>query len=238
MSDDEIITEESDPAADAFSRLEGEIALMRRAVQQLAAEKAAIIIPDYNPTLREMSKRLAEMVQTLAAVADKPAMELTPESMAQKIDSAARRARQTDHDELRRAHDRYFQASRDLQGVVATAYVAHEQRRRLLWAAGGSLLAGMLLWSFLPGVFLRVLPQSWHMPENMARHIIGEPTLWEAGTRLMRAGNPEGWQEIVDAADMRHRNREKIAGCEQAAAEAKETVRCTIRIRARHQSGG
>jgi hypothetical protein len=48
----------SDPAAEAFARLEGELALMRRAVQHLAAERADIVIPDYGTTLTDMAKRL------------------------------------------------------------------------------------------------------------------------------------------------------------------------------------
>ena len=48
-----------DPAAEAFARLEGELALMRRAVQHLAAERADIVIPDYGPTLTDMVKRIA-----------------------------------------------------------------------------------------------------------------------------------------------------------------------------------
>lgn len=73
-------------------------------------------------------------------------------------------------------------------------------------------------------------PQSWQWPERVARRTMGEPTLWDAGIRLMRAGNPEGWQAIVDAADMRQANRDTIAACERAAEKAKEPVRCTIRI--------
>jgi hypothetical protein len=46
----------------------------------------------------------------------------------------------------------------------------------------------------------------------------------------MRAGNPEGWRTIVDAADMRQANRDTIAACERAAEKSKEPVRCTIRI--------
>lgn len=44
----------------------------------------------------------------------------------------------------------------------------------------------------------------------------------------MRTGNPEGWQAIVDAADMRQANYGTIAACEKATAKAKEPVRCTI----------
>lgn len=230
MSEDDDTMDERDPAAEAFSRLEGEIALMRRAAEQLAAEKASITIPDYSTTLGEMSQRLNSAVQTLQTIVGKPAMDLTPESMAQRIDHAARQARQTDQKELRSAQDRCDSVSRDLRGLIATAQAAHEQRRHLIWAAGGGLLAGCLLWSIMPGVILRALPASWHMPESMAAHIIGEPSLWEAGIRLMQAESPQAWRATSAAAEMRRDNREKIAACEKAALSAKKQVRCTIRI--------
>src|SRR3546814_6296578 len=121
-------------------------------------------------------------------------MELTPEDMAQRIDRAARQARQTDQQELRGAQDRYGQAARELRGTVVTVHAAQEQPRRLIWAAGGGLLAGCLLWAILPEAFVRGLPQNWHVPERMAAHVVGESSLWEAGTRIMRADNPSAWQ--------------------------------------------
>jgi hypothetical protein len=94
----------------------------------------------------------------------------------------------------------------------------------------------MLLWSILPGVILRAMPQGWRMPESMARHIIGEPTLWEAGTRLMRADSPQAWNALTDAAELLRDNRVAIDACQRNAGNARQTVRCEIRIRAR--SGG
>jgi len=58
------------------------MALMRRAVEHLAAEKADIVIPDYSTTLGEMAKRLSAIAQGLVAIADKPAVQLTPEGLA------------------------------------------------------------------------------------------------------------------------------------------------------------
>lgn len=46
----------------------------------------------------------------------------------------------------------------------------------------------------------------------------------------MQAGNPEGWQGIVRAAETGRDNLEAIRDCQQAAIEAKEPVRCTINI--------
>lgn len=68
------------------------------------------------------------------------------------------------------------------------------------------------------------------MPERMARHMVGEPTLWEAGTRIMRAGGPEAWRAIAEAVEMRRNNREAIDACERAASKVKQPVRCTIRL--------
>jgi hypothetical protein len=60
-----------------------------------------------------------------------------------------------------------------------------EREQRLRFAAG------ILLWSILPGVLVRALPESWHAPEWMAARMMGvEPQV--AGQRLI---------EIADKAD-------------------------------------
>jgi hypothetical protein len=107
----------------------------------------------------------------------------------------------------------------------------YEQRKRLVWASSASVLAGCLWWLFLPGLVARRLPEGWHMPECMARHMVGEPTLWEAGARIMRADSPEAWQAIADAAEIRRDNREAIDICRQAAGKANHPVRCVIMLR-------
>lgn len=228
MDDADIETD--DTAAEAFTRLEGEVALVRRAVQQLAAEKAEIRIPDYSDTLGEVVKRLGSAERALHIIAAKPAMELTPEDMAWRIDHAARRARESDEGQLRQAQQRFDNGAYELRGIVSTMRTIDEQRRHLLWAVGGGILGGCLLWSILPGAIVRSLPQSWHMPEKMAAYIVGAPTVWEGGVRLMRAGSPEAYEAIAAAAVMRRDNREKIATCEKAALDSKKKVFCTIKV--------
>jgi len=236
MDDEQSLLNEPEPApetaAEAFARLDGRIALMSRAVEHLAAERASIDIPDYSATLGQMNTRLAGIAQGLAGIAEKPAMLLTPEGLATRMDAAAEKSRRADSATLREAREAHQEAARIIRDLGGVVHEKHEQRKRLLSAAGGSVLAGCLLWSFLPGVVARTLPQGWHMPERMARHMVGEPTLWEAGTRIMRAYSPSAWQAIADAAEMRRDNREAIDACEQAASKVKQPVRCTIRIRA------
>ena len=228
MNDNEL--ESEDPAAAAFARLEGEVALVRRAVQQLAAEKSEIRIPDYTDTLGELSKHLGAAEGTLRTIVAKPAMGLTPEEMARQIDRAARHARESAEGEMQRAQVRFDNAAYELRGTISTLRTAHEQRLHLIWAAGGGILAGCLLWSILPGAFARALPERWQLPEKMAAHIVGAPTIWEGGVRLLKVSSPEAYRAISAAAVMRHDNKEKIAKCELAALKAKRKVRCTIEV--------
>jgi hypothetical protein len=224
-------------AAQAFARLDGRIALMSRAVEHLAAERANIDVPDYSATLGQMNARLATIAQELDGIAAKPAMLLTPEGLATRMDAAAAQSRRSDSATLREAREAHQDAARIIRDLVGAVRNQRDHRERLLWTAGGSLLAGCLLWSFLPGVVARTLPDGWHMPERLARHMVGEPTLWEAGVRIMRADSPEAWQAIADAAEMRRDNRETIDACERAASKSNRPVPCTIRIRKRHLSG-
>jgi hypothetical protein len=212
-----------DPATRAFNRLEGEMAMLRRAVEHLATEKAEIDIPDYSKTLGSMASRLV-------AIERKPAMQMTPEDFEARMTSAASRARREDQAALSQVKREQGEAVRDLRAIIGTTSTIAEQNSRRWWWGGGGLLAGMLLWAILPGVILRALPTSWHMPESMAAHIIGEPNLWDAGSRMMEAADANGWNTIIVAAEMRRDNRKTINACEQRAIETRRPVRCTIKV--------
>lgn len=92
-----------DSAAEAFARLEGELALMRRAVQHLAAERADIVIPDYGATLTDMTKRMGAISKSLRGIAGHPAMQMTPDSIGSRIAAAAEAARRSDQDRINQA---------------------------------------------------------------------------------------------------------------------------------------
>lgn len=221
----------ADPAAEAFSRLEGELALMRRAVQHLAAERADIVIPDYGTTLTGMAKRLGDIDEFLEDIASQPAMRMTPESIGNRIASAAENARRSDHDRINQAQEDLQRATQTMRSIVIQARTAAEQRQQLYQVAGGALLTGILLWSFLPGTIARAMPERWHLAERMAARMVGEASAWDAGARLMQTDNPEAWTAITQAADMQRDNRDAIDACKKAAAKSRQSVRCTVRIR-------
>lgn len=231
----------ADTAAEAFARLservagmeerlDGRMAMMTRALEHIAIEKQSIEIPDYSPTLARMGGHLAMLAGQTKTIMDAPALQLTPESMAKRIGAAAEAARETDRAAIKKSQELHHHAHADQMRAVGAIRTKEQQRLHMLYAGIGAAVAVMLLWLIYPGWAASIGPQSWLWPERVARRTLGEASLWDAGIRLMRAGNPESWKAIVDAAEMRQENRETVAACERAAATAKEPVRCLIRI--------
>ena len=220
-----------DPAAEAFARLEGELALMRRAVQHLAAERADIVIPDYGRTLTDMAKRMGAISESLKGMAGHPAMQMTPDSIGNRIAAAAESARRTDHDRISQARDDLHHAAQAMRSVTAHARTVAEQRQQLYQVAGGALLAGILLWSFLPGTIARAVPDSWHWPERMATRMVGESTRWDAGARLMQSDSAEAWSALAQAAEFHRDHSVAIGACRKNAATSQHPVLCHVRIR-------
>lgn len=137
-------TVESDPAAEAFARLEGELALMRRAVQHLAAERADIVIPDYGATLTDMTKQLGAISESLDDIAVHPAMQLTREHLGARIEAVAVAARRADHERIDQASKEMRQTAQDMKAAITQVRTAAEQRRRL-WQGAGWLSALVVL---------------------------------------------------------------------------------------------
>ncbi|WP_427916151.1 DUF6118 family protein [Sphingomonas oligophenolica] len=65
----------------------------------------------------------------------------------------------------------------------------------------------------------------------MAARIVGEPTRWEAGARLMRADSPQAWATLNQTADAPRDNREAIDQCRTVAEKTVKPVRCPVEIR-------
>ncbi|WP_241765848.1 DUF6118 family protein [Erythrobacter longus] len=228
-SEPEIETvEEADPATEAFARLEGEMAMVRHTVQNMARERADIVIPDYTATLGQMADQLAKVSKTLSTIGNKPAIEMTPEDIAVQIKHASL-------DMLRDASDLFRHGRKDLDietgrlaAIVGRVRTEDEQKRRTWRFAGMGLAAGILLWSILPGTIARAMPESWHWPESMARKAVGEPTIVDAGIRLIRSQNPDAWEELMVTHSTLNANRDALDRCQQKAQEAEHSVSCTI----------
>src|SRR3546814_1561886 len=124
----------------------------------------------------------------------------------------------------------YQAGEQALHQIIGHARTRQSQREHLLWGIGGGVLAGCLLWSFLPGVIARAMPESWRWPERIAARTIGAASLWAAGARLLRAGNPEEWRFIVRATELGRENSAAIGACEKKEEKKNEAVRCTVEV--------
>ena len=219
---------EADPATEAFARLEGEMAMVRHTVQNMARERADIVIPDYTATLGQMTDQLERVSRTLTAIGNKPAIELTPDEIAIQIKRASLDMLRDSSDLFRHGRKDLDLATGRLAAIVGRVRAQDEQTRQTWRFAGMGVLAGILLWSILPGTIARAMPESWHWPERMARKAVGEPTIVDAGIRLIRSQNPDAWEGLAEAQRILSANREELDRCTEKARKEEIPVNCSI----------
>ncbi|MGI8367436.1 DUF6118 family protein, partial [Sphingomonas paucimobilis] len=160
-------------AAEAFEAMRGELALLRRAVEGLAAERGGVDIPDYSETLGRMQQGVDATADRIALINDvlarSPALAMTPEQMAQRIAAAGNAARREDQAALAKAGEDKARVMAELRAVTGSAWTRAEQKNRQLWFGLGGVAAGILAWAILPGLIAReIAPASWQWPERMA----------------------------------------------------------------------
>ena len=221
-------------AAEAFEAMRGELALLRRAVEGLAAERGAIDVPDYTETLGRMQQGVDATAARVALINDvivrSPALAMTPEQMAQRIAAVGSAARREDQAALAKAGEDKARVMAELRAIAGSAWTRADQRNRQLWFALGGVAAGILAWAIVPGLVARELaPASWRWPERMAARTLDMPR-WEAGQRMMQSADAAQFRAIVAADKIVTANRETIEGCSKAANRARATVRCTIKV--------
>jgi hypothetical protein len=220
----------TDPATLAFDALREEVALVRRAVAGLAAERGATEIADYSETLSRILRESAAMANSLKTLAGSPALHRTALSLAREIAEAGNEARRSDREALTEARDAFRQAARDIAAKLAIAKAAGSQRQWLLWPGIGGFVAGMLVLAIGIGPAVRAVPQNWQWPERIAAGIVGTDQE-AAGTRLIESAAPERWRDIVFGLGIVSDNRDVLDRCKKAATGKTESVRCAIEIK-------
>ncbi|QYU68666.1 hypothetical protein J4558_00495 [Leptolyngbya sp. 15MV] len=161
---------ELDPA-DAFEEVRRELSMLTSAIQGLTAarEKA----PDYSATLGDISARLETVGSRLAKIEQSRALSLSPAALAKEIDASAAAVRAEDRKMLAEARDALTRSLGQVDGMIGRGRAVAGRVRRERWIAAGGIIAGILLWSILPGVIVRSLPESWDAPEWMAARMMG-----------------------------------------------------------------
>lgn len=219
-----------DGATRAFDDLRGEVMLLRRAVERLAAERADDgHAPDYSETLGVIAANITATAQRVDALVKSPALSLPPEEIGRQITAASFDARREDHRLFAAAKQGMDEVAARLGGQLRSHAEAGEQRRRL-WRVGvACLTTGMILWAVLAGPIARSLPASWLLPERMAARTLRMP-MWEGGQRLMKAGDPQAFAGVLVGNRLATTNRESLEACRRQAAKVGKPVRCAIQV--------
>jgi hypothetical protein len=147
---------DADPATLAFEGLRQEVALVRRAVAGLAAERASIEIPDYSETLGQIMRTSAATAQNLEALGEMPALRRSATDWGREIAFAAEDARRSDQQAFAHAQHELERMVHEMAAYLRSARSEEDQRLLLIWTAAGGTATGMLLMAIIIGLIARI----------------------------------------------------------------------------------
>ncbi|MGQ2933875.1 MAG: hypothetical protein ACT6QT_18825 [Sphingopyxis sp.] len=130
-------------AATAFEQLRQEISLQRTAIQGLTSAKDEL--PDYSLTLRDIASRLGQLENQMESINKRPAMQLTPLTVATEMHEGLMTYRADDRKILGEASDALARSLGRVEGMIKQKRSNDEQDWWVTWAGTGGVLCGMFL---------------------------------------------------------------------------------------------
>ncbi len=211
-----------DPAQ-AFEDLRAEVSVLRRAVEAMPQAWEAARGADYGPDLARITKALAVVADEVEAMAEHPALRMTPADHQRAIGQAGAelvRGAALSLERATHAADAERQHLADIIGVIRTQ---DQQNRMVALAAGVAVIVGLVM----SPVFASVLP--FGLNQQVAAAVM-RADRWDAGAALMAAQNQRAWEEISAAVDLVKANRDKLISCEASAARLGRAQHCEILV--------
>lgn len=139
-----------DGAAEAFESLRSEIALLRRAIEGLAAERNAA--PDYGPTIERLVERQDNVAGVLRRILQSPAVQETREAFEAAVERTSGKAGREGRAAIEHAAEQLRQTAVQLASMIEQPRAAGAQRDALIWTAvltmggtGAALAAARIL---------------------------------------------------------------------------------------------
>ena len=218
-----------DPAAEAFEDLRKEVALVRSALTGLAAEYSGLEIPDYSQTLGEIMETSKVTTRYLNVIAKLPALQQTPDKLAQEMIAAGDQVRKVEQESLRNACNLFRAERNELSRYMHQHRQAETQDRLVVRTGLGGVAVGLLLYALFAGPLVRLMPESWLLPERMAARVL-RMDRESAGIRLIQTATPERWNDIVRGLRIVVKNRDAITQCTKLAAAGMDHVPCVVEI--------
>jgi hypothetical protein len=210
-----------DPAQ-AFEALRAEVAALRQAIEA-AAERQA---PDYSPDLGRITQAVNSVIDGLEVIAAHPAVRMTPDQFGQAMTRIGRELMNEVAQKYDRARQDAERERHQLAGMIGTL---RGKRDQVFWLA--AVFIGTFVFTlFASPVLLGELPFGWNT--NAAATVM-QADRWDAGSALMQAASPQGWQDLVAASALVRANQDAISACQRAAMNVRRDQRCTIIVRVR-----
>jgi hypothetical protein len=211
--------------AQAFEDLRAEVSVLREAIEVLPDALSRNRAPDYSPDFAVLGQGMDAIGAALEILQKHPALRMTPEqhgaAVAQAGSILIREAVQRfDHATQEADRERY-----NLAKIIGVAKSKSDQRVWLAIAAAIGLVVGFGMFPFV----MRTMPFGL---DSATAAVIMRANKWDAGTALMKAGNPSGWAQLTADANLMSANRDKITVCRAAAVKEKHGQRCTIDVSA------
>ena len=215
-----------DPAQ-AFEDLRAEVSVLRRAIEALPAAMRESRSPDYSQDLAVIGKGLDEVGEQLETILKSPALTRTPEQQGQAIANAGANLIREAAQRLDRAAQEAERERSRLSGIIGQAWAQDRQFRLLCWTGGAALAIGLLLSPIVAGVM------PFGLNTRVAALVMREDR-WAAGSDLMQAANPHGWDRFIADSRFASDNRETIDACQAAAARTGKAQHCAVTIAAQN----
>jgi len=225
ISDDDIALDE------ALSRLAKRVSTLSAAFDTFSDRQERLVGRDYSDDLSKIDESWKKAREAFRRLADRPALALTPETMAGQMKAAGQKLHEDEHRALREARSHLDDAARSIKTVVGSARTEEKQNFWVAVIAGVAAILAFVAGCTVPPAIDRAVPDHWYWSEERAAAHLGRG-MWDAGVHLMQVADPDRWNTIARASRVYHENEKSLAKCEKQARRMKAAVSCTVKIEA------
>lgn len=219
------------PIEQALEMIAQRLAGLSTSMDGLAERQQDLLGRDYSAELGHIHKATQAMAEGIKVLAARPALALTPELIARKIEVAAIEGRKADQAAWASARQDLQSVAASLASVTASQRNARQQNRWLAAAAGVALVLGSIGGCTIPPAIDWIVPEAWHWPEERATSALRRDG-WQAAERLMSVSDPGQLRDVQAAVQLWQENAAAIDICAKRARGRKlRSVGCAVEVR-------
>ena len=220
------------PLEQALEAVARRLAGVTAAVDGIAERQQDLLGRGYSEDLELIHQSCEDLREAVDALAQKPALALTPEIIGRQIETAGRQVRKDADAAMAVVHNSLQNAISALARMTGSVRTVRQQNQWLAGAAGLALVLGTMGGAIILPAIDWVVPEGWLWPEKRAVSALRRGG-WEAGEHLLLVADPERWNAIQAAARLSEVNGGAIERCARRAADRKlRSVGCTVEVRA------